>query len=140
MENATKALLIAAAVLVAILIISLGLAVYNKASNATDTADLTAAEIQAQNEKFVKYEGKSKRGNEVNALLETVMNYNITTNSTVVTVDGTGATGAGGGTNKVSLSADGKSISTKADTSKLYDIECTRTDGVVSAITITNHT
>ena len=81
MENATKALLIAAAVLVAILIISLGLAVYNKASNATDSADLSATEIQAQNEKFLKYEGKNRRGSEVNALLETVKNSNLTANS-----------------------------------------------------------
>ena len=128
MENATKALLIAAAVLVAILIISLGLAVYNKASSATDSADLSGAEIQAQNEKFLKYEGKNKRGSEVNALLETVINYNLTTNSaTKVTVAGT-----------PSLDSNAKKITTKADTSKLYSIVCERdTSGVVYKITVT---
>ena len=130
MENATKALLIAAAVLVAILIISLGLAVYNKASNATDSADLSSAEIQAQNEKFVKYEGPHKRGSEVNALLETVLNSNLTASSdgaiVTVTVDGT-----------ETLSKD-KTSYTKQDTSKLYTITCKRDtkSGVVTSITI----
>ena len=128
MENATKALLIAAAVLVAILIISLGLAVYNKASNATDSADLSGAEIQAQNEKFLKYDGKNKRGSEVNALLETVLNSNLTSNSegAKVTIESTAVT----------LSSN--SITKKADTSKLYDIECVRdSNGVVTTIKIT---
>ena len=128
MENATKALLIAAAVLVAILIISLGLAVYNKASNATDSADLSGAEIQAQNEKFLKYDGKNKRGSEVNALLETVLNSNLTSNSegAKVTIESSAVT------------LGSNSITKKADTSKLYDIECVRdSNGVVTTIKIT---
>ena len=53
MENATKALLIAAAVLVAILIISLGLVVYNMASETVDNAgNLDEYQIQQFNEKF----------------------------------------------------------------------------------------
>ena len=128
MENATKALLIAAAVLVAILIISLGLAVYNKASSATDSADLSSTEIQAQNEKFLRYEGTSKRGSEVNALLETVLNSNLTS-GTSVTIAGTAG---------VSISAN--SITKKADTSKLYDITCVRdANGVVTSITVNTH-
>lgn len=77
MENATKALLIAAAVLVAILIISLGLVVYNKASEAVDgSADLSEYQIQQFNEKFTKYQGENVSGGEVNALLTTVFNHN----------------------------------------------------------------
>ncbi len=129
MENATKALLIAAAVLVAILIISLGLAVYNKASNATDSADLSSAEIQAQNEKFIKYEGSHKRGSEVNALLETVLNSNLTTSSDGAKVEVKKGT-------ETLVSKTGTSIK-KQDTSKLYTITCTRgNSGVVTSITI----
>ena len=52
MENAVKALLIAAAVLIAILIISLGLVVYNKASETANNAgDLSEYEIQQHNER-----------------------------------------------------------------------------------------
>ena len=51
MENATKALLIAAAVLVAILIISLGLVVYNMAAESVNNnSSLSAQEIQAFND------------------------------------------------------------------------------------------
>lgn len=128
MENATKALLIAAAVLVAILIISFGLVIYNKSTTATDSADLTATQIQAQNEKFAKYEGKNQRGSVVNALLETVLTNNTTATSEGAKVDVKGA---------VTLSADSKSIGAKADTSILYNITCKRGDsGVINEITI----
>ena len=130
MENATKALLIAAAVLIAILIISLGLAVYNKASTATDSADLSGAEIQAQNEKFLKYNGNKKRGSEVNALLQTVLsnNLNATEDSAKVAVN----------CGVVDLATDATSITTRAETSKLYDIVVNQDGpgGVVQSITI----
>lgn len=77
MENATKALLIAAAVLVAVLIISLGIVVYNKAADAVDSAgNLNEYQIKQFNEKFTKYEGTNKSGSEVNALLQTALNHN----------------------------------------------------------------
>ena len=73
MENAVKALLIAAAVLIAILIISLGLVVYNRASETVNSAgDLSEYQIQQFNEKFLKYQGTSVSGTDVNALLQTV--------------------------------------------------------------------
>lgn len=129
MENATKALLIAAAVLVAILIISFGLVIYNKSTTATDSADLTATQIQAQNEKFAKYEGENQRGSVVNALLETVL-----TNNTTATSEGAKVTVNGA----VTLGTSDRSIGTKADTSVLYNIACTRgSSGVITTITIT---
>lgn len=77
MENATKALLIAAAVLIAILVISLGIVVYNKASEAVNTGgDLTEYQTQQFNEKFTKYAGESVTGSDVNAMLQTVFNHN----------------------------------------------------------------
>lgn len=128
MENATKALLIAAAVLVAILIISFGLVIYNKSTTATDSADLTATQIQAQNEKFAKYEGKNQRGSVVNALLETVL-----TNNTTATSEGAKVAVKGA----VTLGTSSSSIGAKADTSILYNITCTRgASGVINEITI----
>ena len=77
MENATKALLIAAAVLVAILIISLGIGIFNTASEQAEGAgDLTQYQIQTFNDKFRKYEGTNRTGADVNALLETVFSHN----------------------------------------------------------------
>lgn len=78
MENATKALLIAAAVLVAILIISLGLVVYNMAAETVNnSANLSEYEIQSFNEKFTKYLGENKSGTNVNAMINTVFNHNL---------------------------------------------------------------
>ena len=71
MENATKALLIAAAVLIAILIISLGLVVYTSSAETVNQANLSQQEVQAANEKFARYNGTNKRGSEVNAMLNT---------------------------------------------------------------------
>lgn len=77
MENATKALLIAAAVLIAILVISLGIVIYNKASETVSGAgDLSEYEIQQFNEKFLKYRGTNVSGSDINALVQTVVNSN----------------------------------------------------------------
>ena len=133
MENATKALLIAAAVLVAILIISFGLVIYNKSTTATDSADLTATQIQAQNEKFAKYEGENQRGSVVNALLGTVVSHNTSIES-------------GDNVKAVEVKLDGKTIVAKTDTyiskkvdaKEFYNIRVIRgSDGCVSTIQIT---
>ena len=93
MENAVKALLIAAAVLIAILIITLGLVVYNRASETVNSAgDLSEYQIQRFNEKFLTYEGTNVTGTDVNALLQTAFNHNqnqadTTTCITVTTPD-----------------------------------------------------
>lgn len=131
MENATKALLIAAAVLVAILIISLGLVVYNNSANIVNQANLSSQEIQAQNEKFTRYNGTNKRGSEVNSLLQTVLNYNLNT-----TDDGNKVTVTG--TNAPSLGKDATSITQQADTSALYTItvEYNGAGGLVSNINV----
>ena len=87
MENATKALMIAAAVLIAILIISLGLVIYNKATEAANNAgDLGEAEMQQRNEKFLKYEGENVSGKDVNAMLQTVINHNMAQENSANTV------------------------------------------------------
>lgn len=116
MENATKALLIAAAVLVAILIISLGLVVYNMAAETVNGQNLSQQEVQAQNDKFVRYDGTNKRGSEVNAMLKTVLQSNLDTS----------ATGKSDGfvevTGDITLSKSATSIAKRADASKLYNM------------------
>lgn len=133
MENATKALLIAAAVLIAILIISLGLVVYNNSANTVNQANLSSQEIQAQNEKFTRYNGKNKRGSEVNSLLQTALNYNLNT-----TDDGNKVIVEHG--NEKLVDKTSKSITKQMDTSKLYDITVNYggAGGLVDKITITD--
>lgn len=120
MENATKALLIAAAVLVAILIISLGLVVYNSSAETVNQANMSQQEVQSANEKFTRYNGTHKRGSEVNAMLNTVLNAN------------RNATASGEEQKLVTVNVDGNSMNpddtsipagVQADTSRLYTIE-----------------
>lgn len=75
MENASKALIIAGAILLSILIITLGLGVYNNAKSATGNADLSGQEINAHNSQFTAYEGRQK-GSQVKALMTTIKNNN----------------------------------------------------------------
>lgn len=135
MENATKALLIAAAVLIAILIISLGLVVYNNSASTVNQANLSSQEIQAQNEKFTRYNGTNKRGSEVNSLLQTALNYNLNTTDDGNKVTVTGKNGA------PSLATTATSITTQADTSALYTIEVKYegAGGLVSEVVVTKN-
>ena len=78
MENATKALLIAAAVLIAIILISLGVTIVSSAQdqiNQSSTA-LDSAEIESFNSKFRNYEGAAVSGTKVRTLARTVIQNN----------------------------------------------------------------
>lgn len=138
MENATKALLIAAAVLIAILIISLGLVVYNRASETVNGAgDLTEYQIQQVNEKFTKYQGTSVSGSDVNALLQTVFNHNLTQeeNATcvLVTVDGS---------SRVDSTSNLTTSPTKVPVGARYTVTCniSNTTKLINVIAVTTNT
>ena len=72
MENASKALIIAGAILLSILIIALGIFVFNAAKGALNTDQLDATEIQAFNEPIIQYEGR-QMGSQVKSLLGTLI-------------------------------------------------------------------
>lgn len=78
MENATKALLIAAAVLVAIIIISLGVSIVTSARDQISQSSnaLDSAEVEAFNSKFKTYEGASVSGTKVRSLANAVIQSN----------------------------------------------------------------
>ena len=139
MENATKALLIAAAVLVAILIISLGIGVYNMAAETMGSVDLSGTEVQAFNEQFSQYNGNKKRGSEVNAMLKTVLTSNLNeaaAGSTKFVEVTAGATGM------PSLATNATSISTTADPAKMYKmtVNYSSTTGLVTSIKVESAT
>ena len=123
MENASKALLIAGAILIAILLIAIGMMVFNSASGVIDTASssMTDQEKSIHNKKFTVYQGQ-KSGSVVKQLLSevktnnedgssqigetsiiNVKTYNITTNTDpngvvrAIYVDEVGKTTSGGG-------------------------------------------
>lgn len=78
MENASKALLIAGAILIAILIISLSVLMYgNIGGTAKEMADMTEQEIASFNSKITPYLGNAVTGTQVNALLQYCLSNNM---------------------------------------------------------------
>ena len=78
MENASKALIIAGAILISILIIGLGVFIYNQASGTVSKANLNSQEAMAQNSQFTAYFGDKRSAADVKALCSTVKSNNIT--------------------------------------------------------------
>lgn len=139
MENATKALLIAAAVLVVILIISLGIGIFNMASEQVDNAgDLSEYQIQQFNDKFRKYEGTNVSGSDVNALLKTAFNHNQgqedNTTMVKVTVDNSEIVKSTG--------FDGTKSPSQVSTGKRFTVECVydANTKLINAIKVTENT
>ena len=136
MENASKALLIAGAILIAILLIAIGMMVFNSASGVIDTASssMTDQEKSIHNKKFTVYQGQ-KSGSVVKQLLSEVKTNNADGHSPKVktVLDAASKTEAG----KESSTEDGSSQigETSIINVKTYNIT-TNTDGngVVRAI------
>ena len=115
MENASKALIIAGAILLAILIISLGILIYNQASGVVNNNAMSEVEMQNFNQKFTQYDG-TQRGTTVRALLQAVLSNNLSVDddSRKVSVDG-----------DVSMSADATSAPTDSvNTGGSYTVKC----------------
>ena len=135
MENASKALIIAGAILLAILIISLGILIYNQASGIVNGNSMSDVEITQFNAQFTQYQGKQS-GSTVRALLQQVLSNNLTQDDDdrKVTVDGTAG---------VTLTKDSTSAETnKISTGGTYEVTCSygtsgsATAGLVTKITI----
>ena len=121
MENASKALIIAGAILLSILLISLGIYIFQQANGVISGSGMTKAEISSFNQQFTKYEG-TKTGSEVRALVQEV----IANNSSEDASDET----------QITLTAYGTLKNTK-----YYDIEVSeyQSSGRVKTITISDH-
>lgn len=114
MENASKALIIAGAILLSILLISLGIMIFNQAQDSVQNSGMSKANVQTFNNTFLKYEG-TKSGTDVKSLIQEV-----SANNTQDTSDNTGRhidiefTGKG---------KDGKTINTTKDTPSTSSIQ-----------------
>lgn len=141
MENASKALIIAGAILLAILIISLGIMIYNQAAGVVNNNAMSEVEISSFNQKFTQYEGTNVRGAQVNALLNQIQQNNVTyqeDTSKQVEVSVTATTWQTG--NKPSGKITGASAYAKANTGATYNVSYTTNTktGLVNKITITD--
>ncbi len=75
MENASKALIIAGAILLSILIISLGIIIFDQASSIIKNNSMSDIEKNTFNSKFTQYEGAVK-GAQVRSLYQQVITSN----------------------------------------------------------------
>ena len=78
MENASKALIIAGAILISILIIGLGVFIYQQAQSTVSKVNFGSQEAQAQNQQFENYFGPKVSAQEVKQLCTLVRSNNIT--------------------------------------------------------------
>lgn len=74
MENASKALLIAGAILLSILIIAIGMFIYNSAQSTINNSmqSMSTQEVQAFNNEFMSFEGK-QTGSNIKAMIGTLI-------------------------------------------------------------------
>ncbi|MBQ2917478.1 MAG: hypothetical protein IJE59_04895 [Clostridia bacterium] len=89
MENASKALIIAGAILISILLITIGIILINSGRDVVDTgtSGMTSQKIQTFNSQFTAYEGKRK-GSEIRSLINAVNASNATDSEHQVIVYG----------------------------------------------------
>ena len=78
MENASKALLIAGAILICILLIAVGMYIYQSAQGTISAAasKMSNQDKEIYNSMIKKYVGENKRGSDVKAMIEQVISQN----------------------------------------------------------------
>ena len=124
MDNASKALIMAGAILLAVAIVGLGVYLFSLSQGLIDTAEssLSGLSVTLQNNELVKYEGQ-RRGSEIRQLINSV-NYLKTNWPETLELDDSGITTTAG-----------------VKSGKLYDVSVTTdsTSGYVKTVTINLH-
>ena len=140
MENASKALIIAGAILISILLISVAIMVMNSTSGVTDQVEgnMDAMAVQQFNAKFDVYAGKNQGASTVKSLLSAIMVNNAQSDRKVgVTI----AKAVSGHTADLSNSQDKSAISavvSALSSTKKYNITIgTDNNGYDNLVTIT---
>lgn len=134
MENASKALIIAGAILLAILIIGLGMLVFTQAQGVIGRVNLDKDIVEATNSRFQANIGDNKRGTDVKALCGDIRNNNLTAD--------------GEDSFEISLTYGGQTVTdateidkikSKIGNGKYYNVTCTydkKKSGLIDTITI----
>lgn len=138
MENASKALIIAAAILIAIVLISLGVYVIGIGQDQIKNGGMSDIEISAFNQKFTKYQGTQK-GSTIRTMVQDVMANNNSaeaSDETRVSINGGTATLVGLANTEGASPAYGANFKN----TKTYNVDFIYTNGKVTDITVTEVT
>ena len=127
MENASKALIIAGAILISILLISGGVLIMNSMDPMTDTAGRQGESMAAKtfNAQFTSYEGQGRQASQIRELFSAVNASAASYPEHPVTIQQDA-----GGVDYISSSAEIKN-------NKKYNVELTYAAGYVSVVTVT---
>ncbi len=145
MENASKALLIAGAILIVILLIGIGMLIYSKSTGIVDTATnaMSDQEIQAFNSQFTPYEG-IQTGSSIRNLVSVFVSVfaNKDTNAYIIVSPKTGAASVLyaseiGEAGEMEYTSTVSEVTTKIDNSKKYNVQLSYNSGLVYGIRIT---
>ena len=130
MENASKALIIAGAILLAILLISLGIMIFTQAQSTVNNSGMSQAEITSFNSQFSKYENNEIKGSLVKSLIQEVNTNNAQDESNEHQITLTGVTTMTGKTNQY--------LTSGITNTKTYKVTITAyaTDGRISTIAV----
>ena len=141
MENASKALIMAGSILIALIIISLGVMIFKNYSNSVkNNTSLDKQTIASFNRRIDPYIGDNKSASQVNTLRDIAISIN---NKAKVeggsmqyvnmTIDGSVVTSYDSSNNKVTIN------NIKAETGKFYKVEPTYNPdtGLINTITVT---
>lgn len=133
MENASKALLIAGAVLIVILLISVGIMIFNSSKGlfGSATTNMSQQEKTMFNTKFTMYEGPNVSGTQLRELIRAVITNNTDEDNAKVTINGNEINGT---TNATKIPG----TTTTITTTSRYTVTCVIDEktGLVSNITI----
>ena len=135
MENASKALIIAGAILISILLISLGIMIYNQAKTVTDSQQMDAVAIQQYNAQFEQYAGTKKSGAQVRALINQVRSSNALDENSERKVKFSGTAGLSGEAPD-STQVNGIKTTSRYNVSINYDTTTGANNGLVSEIVV----
>jgi len=123
MENASKALIMAGSILIAIIIISLGIMIFNNMSNSVkNESNLDKQQISAFNSKITPYIGESISGSQVNTLIQLVRTINQKADNENDT--------------KRKIKVNNSYTLTKYETGKFYEVKGNYENGLLTIITI----
>lgn len=144
MENASKALIIAGAILISILIISFGVIILGQGSEVINNADMSEAEVSSFNGKFEAYEGAKVNGSNVKQMIKIVYQNNIQNSNDAgkqILVTYTKGTAAPVNlvTKQNGTTAPSKLNEEKISSSVAYGVKCgyDSKTGLVNSITVT---
>lgn len=135
MENASKALIIAGAILISIVLIAVGVMVVSAANAPVETAGSKMSDIDKQifNRDYTAYIGDKKSGSKVVSLLQAIQanNSNEETKAEIKVTYGEDQ--------DKKTANDIASIINKIKSGKYYKVEANYTDGIIDTITISDY-